>query len=126
MLKRIFITLMLFCMCLVFSQNKEIVKGTAIESDARQWTDKLVVETVWYIDFDELVIYIYGHSTWKFDKDYLEEQALQYARKWIETKKPNVFFNGFNKTKDVMKYNFRLGDGAINLYEMRLHLNRVE
>lgn len=105
--------------------KKEVVRNTKIAVDARTWANTMIVESVWYVDLDEIHVYIYCPEYINHDQSFLESNCYEYLRMWLNGF-DWVTYNAYTKTKEYMHYSKALPNGQmVNMYEARFRLNRI-
>lgn len=105
--------------------KKEVVRNTKIAIDARTWANTMTVESVWYVDLDEIHVYIYCPEYINHEQGFLESNCYEYLRMWLNGF-DWVTYNTYTKTKEYMHYSKPLPNGQmVNMYEARFRLNRI-
>ena len=103
---------------LVFSKDLHV----NIISEAFEYDEIITVNTIWYVEINEILIRVFQESDEEdFDKDWLETIGINTVKSWIKDK--NHTYTDYKRVSHKVMYEFEYGGKYYDMVELRYVLS---
>ena len=93
-----------------------------IISEAFEYDEIITVNTIWYVEINEILIRVFQESDEEdFDKDWLETIGINTVKGWIKEK--NHTYTDYKRVSHKIMYEFEYGGKYYDMVELRYVLS---
>ena len=123
-MKRKFLIALILSVLVCFTAHIAFPKDLHVNiiSEAFEYDEIITVNTIWYVEINEILIRVFQESDEEdFDKDWLETLGINTVKSWIKEK--NHTYTDYKRVAHKIMYEFEYGGKYYDMVELRYVLS---